>query len=295
LIRSAFELFAGPRTIYPVSVRAQIAELAEHLTPAERRVAEFVDREPDAVAFSTVTELAERADAGVATVARLAAKLGFDGFRSMQDAIRAEMTERLRPAAERIREPSPRDLVGQTLAVELANLRATLGAISSDDVDRAAAAIAKAKRSVMVLSGDASAGVARQIANDLSMLRPGVFVADGNPIALTRQTHEMGSVDVCVVLDLRRYETWVVETARQIHGQGVVIVALTDGPLSPLMPVATHAFVVAADSAGPFDSYVATLALGSALTTAVAGRLKGAAAERLDRLEKAWNVGGLLE
>ncbi len=96
-------------------------------------------------------------------------------------------------------------------------------------------------------------------------------------------------------MDLRRYETWVVETARHLHDHGVVLVAFTDGPLSPLMRIADHAFVVAADNPGPFDSYVATLALGSALTTAVAARLKGAAAERLERLERAWNTGGLLE
>jgi DNA-binding MurR/RpiR family transcriptional regulator len=278
-----------------VTVRGQISALADRLTPAERRVADVVDRDPDAVAFYTVTELAEQTGTGVATVSRLAAKLGFDGFRALQDAVRGEMTARLRPAVERIREPSPKDLVARTLAVELENLQTTLGSVATAELEQVAQVIARARGSVVVLSGDASAGVARQITSDLAMLRPGVVVADGNPVALARQLHELGPADVCLVLDLRRYEKWVVDTTRHLQARGVVIVAFTDGPLSPLAGLADHSFVVAAHSPGPFDSYVATLALGGALATAVAARLKIAAVDRLDRIEIAWNDGDLLE
>lgn len=277
------------------SVRMQLSGLADRLTPAERRVADVIDRQPETAAFATAAELAKLAESGVATVVRLAAKLGFDGFSAMQAVFRAELRERLRPAAQRIREPSPKDMVGRTLVVEMENLRATLGAVSTTELEQVAAVVAKAKGAVVVLSSDASAGVARQIVGDLGMLRSNVVLADGNPVALARQVHEFGPNDVCIVLDLRRYETWVVDTAKALHHAGVTIIAFTDGPLSPLVGVATYALFVSADSPGPFDSYVATLALAGALTTCVAGRLKGVAVERLDRLESAWNDLSLLE
>ena len=78
------------------------------LTTAERRVAEVVLARPQLVGFGTVADLAEAATAGVATVVRLAAKLGFDGFSALQASIQRDLARQLRPAAERIREPRRR-------------------------------------------------------------------------------------------------------------------------------------------------------------------------------------------
>ena len=66
------------------------------------------------------------------------------------------------------------------------------------------------------------------------------------------------------------------------------IVALTDSVLSPLVVVADHSFLVSADSPGPFDSHVGTLALLDVLVVAVAATDRERATERLDRLEAAW-------
>src|SRR5438874_3351033 len=114
-------------------VSAQIDAHLPALTPAERRVAAVVADDPEAVAFGTVADVARRAGASGATVVRLAAKLGFDGFVGLQAAVRDEMARRLRPASERIRRPAPGDVLGTALAVEMGNVAATLEA-----VDRAA-------------------------------------------------------------------------------------------------------------------------------------------------------------
>src|SRR3954471_11020786 len=74
------------------------------LTPAERRVADVVLTSPQSIAFGTVAEIALQAATSGATVVRLAAKLGYDGFSGLQSAIQDELGQRLRPAAERIRD-----------------------------------------------------------------------------------------------------------------------------------------------------------------------------------------------
>jgi len=65
-------------------VSAQIDAHLRQLTPAERRVAAVVADDPEAVAFGTVADVARRAGTSGATVVRLAAKLGFDGFVELQ-------------------------------------------------------------------------------------------------------------------------------------------------------------------------------------------------------------------
>ena len=57
-----------------------IAQRRDRLTAAERRAAEVIVRQPELVGFGTVATLAAEAGVGGATVVRLTAKLGLNGF-----------------------------------------------------------------------------------------------------------------------------------------------------------------------------------------------------------------------
>lgn len=271
-----------------VDVAARIGELSGSLTRSERLVAEVVLARPQLVAFGTVADLASAAGAGAATVVRLAAKLGFDGFTGLQASVRDDLGRQLRPAAERIREQSGGPLVEQLSAVERSNVQSSLSGVDAATLDIAARRLADQTARVLVLSGDASRGVAQQFAGDLGVLRDDVVLVDGNEIAVARHLALLRSTDVLVVLDLRRYERWVVDAARTAAAAGVWSVALTDSVLSPLAAVADATFVISAASSGPFDSHVGTLAVFNLFVAAVAEQLREVATTRLDRLEAVW-------
>jgi DNA-binding MurR/RpiR family transcriptional regulator len=277
-----------------MEVAERITESGTNLTPAERRVADVVLQRPQLVAFGTVAELASEAGSGAATVVRLAAKLGFDGFTSLQDAVQAELAHRLRPAAERIRQPVAADVVGRTMATELDNVQSTLEQADREAFDRTVAALSSRTARVAVLSGEASAGIAHQAVGELSLLREGVELVVGTEVAVVRAIALLGPGDACLVIDLRRYDRWVLEAARLAGERGVTLIALTDSALSPLALEADASFTVVAASAGPFDSHVATLALLNAMVAAVADRLRTSATDRLDRIEAAWRSAGAL-
>ncbi|MFM7045227.1 MAG: MurR/RpiR family transcriptional regulator [Ilumatobacteraceae bacterium] len=274
-------------------VAERIAGAGETLTPAERRVAEVVLEAAQLVAFGTVADLAAAATAGAATVVRLAAKLGFDGFTGLQRAVQLELAGQLRPAAERIREPVGDDLVGRHAHVEAANVAATLGAVTAETLDEAVERLAAAG-AVAVLTGDASTGVAQQIAADLGALRPAVELLSGNEVAVQRAVALLGPHDAVLAIDLRRYDRWVVDAARRLRDRGAWMLAITDSGLSPLAGAAQRSITVSAAGAGPFDSHVGTLALGNLLVAGVAERLRGSAVERIDRVEAAWREAGAL-
>ncbi|MGD9796243.1 MAG: MurR/RpiR family transcriptional regulator [Acidimicrobiia bacterium] len=271
-----------------------IAERAEQLTAAERRAADVVLSRPQVVAFGTVAELAATAGTSGATVVRLAAKLGFDGFTALQAVVQRDLGRKLRPAAERIRQPSPTDVVGRTAATELDNVQATLDAVDRELFATAADLLADTDRQVLVLSGEASRGVAIQVVTELTMLRDGVQMLDGSEVGVLRSLALARRDDVVLVIDLRRYERWVLETANRARQLGLHLLALTDSPLSPLSQLSDASFVVAASGAGPFDSHVGTLALLNAMVAAVADRHRSGATDRLDRLERAWSEWGAL-
>ena len=283
-----------PTTLRDVEVEERIGKAGASLTPAERRVAEVVLAQPQLVAFGTVADLAEAASSGAATVVRLASKLGFDGFTGLQASVQHALANQLRPAAERIREPAATDVIGRHQQLEMENVVTTLGALSAEAMADVVDHLADVSARVLVLSGDASLGVARQLVGDLCSLRDGVTVVDGNDVAVRRAVALARQGDVLMVLDLCRYDRWVIDAAKAARQNGVWIVAVTDSLLSPLASLAERTLTVAAAGGGPFDSHVGTLALANVLVAGVADRLRVHAADRLDRTEAAWRAGSSL-
>jgi DNA-binding MurR/RpiR family transcriptional regulator len=277
-----------------VEVASRIGEMSASLTNAERRVAEVVLQQPQLVAFGTVADLAATAGSGAATVVRLASKLGFDGFTALQASVQHDLARQLRPAAVRIREQAAGGAVATHLRLELENVRATLQDAPDDAVQAVVKVLSDVRTPVHVMSGDASRGVARQFADELDALRPGVSLLEGNEVRVRRELGLLRAREVVVALDLRRYDRWVVDGARTARSAGATIVAVSDSLLSPLSAVADHTLVVTAAGAGPFDSHVGTLALFNLVVAGVAERLRSVATERLESAEKAWTAAGAL-
>jgi DNA-binding MurR/RpiR family transcriptional regulator len=275
-------------------VEQRVRDAGPQLTAAERRVAQVVLARPQLVGFGTVADLAEAATAGAATVVRLAAKLGFDGFSALQASVQHDLALQLRPAAERIRELGGDQPITRHRAAELSNVQATLDAVDPDAMEAVVTLLADTDREVLVLSGDAERGVAAQFASDLSALRPGVAMVTGSDVGVRRQLALTAPGATLIVVDLRRYERWVLKAFEQAKGAGHTIVALSDGVLSPLAMGAHHSFAVSAASVSPFDSHVGTLALFDLLVGQAAERLKESAADRLERVEEAWAEGRAL-
>ena len=272
----------------------RIEEQAASLPPAERRVAEVVLGEPSVAAFATVAELGRRASTSGATVVRLADRLGYDGWVGLQSAVRREVDQQLRPAAVRIRERTTGDVLSATATREAANVHGTLDAVDRSQFLEAVRLLADRTRTVRVLAGSAQAGIGALLADALDLLRDDIVLVSGSPPTVTRLLAHTQPGDVLVAIDLRRYERWVLDAVATTVASDGVVVALTDSRLSPLAGPATIGFVVAAESAGPFDSHVGTLALTNALVTGVATRLRRPATDRLDRVESAWQHAGAL-
>jgi DNA-binding MurR/RpiR family transcriptional regulator len=268
-----------------------IADAATRFTPSERRVAEAVMADPKVVAFGTVAQLAETSGSSGPTVLRFAAKLGFDGFVELQASVQEEIADQLRPATQRIRERPLSDVIGRTLAADLENVRTTLGEVEPDDFRTAVDLLSDRRRQVFVIASEVSGGPGRLLAGQLDLLRDGVHEITGTPVKVSRDLVRIERDDVVVVVDLRRYERWLLEATARAADTGARLIAVTDGRLSPLADRADITFVIAARGVGPFDSAVGAMSLVHALVAAVAARLRRSATGRLDAVEDSWRAG----
>jgi DNA-binding MurR/RpiR family transcriptional regulator len=277
-----------------VEVAERIRVHSTSLTTAERRVAEAILHSPQSVGFGTVADLADSAKVGAASVVRLAAKLGFDGYSDLQASIQDDLMRQLRPAVERIDETLGDGPRSAHAAVELANVRATIEAADPRSIEQLTARLADLSRPVVMLSGDASAGVAAQFADQLQQLRDAVSIVSGSDVAVRRAIAVLPHDATAIVIDLRRYERWLLDAHASLRERGVWSAAFTDSILSPLAAQADVTFMLSAHSVGPFDSHVGTLALLNLIGAEVAGALRTSARNRLAAVEEAWSRHGSL-
>lgn len=277
-----------------MGVDERITTAAHRLTAAERRVAAVMTDEPETVAFGTVALVARRAATSGPTVVRLAMKLGYGGFVELQADIQRELSRLLGPARDRIREQPPADLLARVAEVEAHNVRRTLESVSAEQFDAVVDRLADPARAVWVLPGDVTEPVGSTLALRLAQLRSEVTLVGGSAVAAARVLAGLEPGDTLVAIDIRRYETWLVELTRWAAGVGAAVVAITDGPLSPLTAAAEEALPISAEGVGPFDSMTAGVALANALVAGVATRVRSVATSRLDRVEAAWTATGAL-
>lgn len=273
--------------VLPMSIKDFIAAASEKLTPTERRIAELVLEDPTLLAFGTVSDLADRADTSRPSIVRFATKLGFEGYTDLQSWIRDQLSLQLSSPSQRIRQQD-----GSTAPVRSAvedAIHQTFDALTEQRLLALSAPIAKA-RNIWILSGETSMAGAHVLHSGLSMIRPDVHLVVEHSTG--RELSSAAPGDTAVVFDFARYRRNSITTARALSDLGVNIVAITDGPLSPLAALTKTWCELKIPAVGPFDSSIPAVMAAELLVAQVVNQLGDRARKRIDRLESLWQATG---
>ena len=270
-----------------MSVSELIATVGQRLTPAERRIAEAVLEDPTRLAFGTVSDLAARVGTSHPTVVRFAAKLGFGGYAELQERARRDLSAQLSRPSERIRAQG--EQLGPARTAMGSSLERLFATVTREELGRLAAPLVRARR-IWILTGETSRAGALVLRSGLNMVRPGVHLVDEHDCGRDLSGAEPG--DAAVVFDFVRYRRHSIEAARALVAAGVDLVAVTDGPLSPLAELTETWCELEVPGIGPFDSSVPSVALAELLVARVARELRDEASARIDRIEDLWAATG---
>jgi DNA-binding MurR/RpiR family transcriptional regulator len=273
---------------------SRVGELVRHrlgsLSPAERKLARVLMASYPIAGLESVARFAERAGVSPPTVTRFITKLGFRGYPEFQEVIRHEVQSRLSSPLTRYRDEQGSrgtdSVLNDALEVSQHTLKATMDALSHRDVEETVELLADVRRRVMVLGGRVSSQLARYLAAQLHLLRPGVDVVDSERSAPAQQLIDLRKGDVLVVFDYRRYQADTIESARVAAAQGCNVVLFTDPWLSPASASARQVLVTSVDTVGPFDSLVGATAVVEAVIAAVLNRLGARAQARMQSLDR---------
>ena len=254
-------------------LRDSIIRVFPDMSNQLQRIARFALEKPHDLALGTVASVAEATAVQPSAMIRFANALGYGGFSEMQQVFRSHLVERSASYRERIDQmrrlqvngSSARDsvlhqLVGEAMG-ELGHLEDNIRATSF----RAAVKMISSAAHIHVLAQRRAFPVACYIAYALNQLELRTHLLDGAGGMLNESLRAIAADDVLVVASFRNYSPEVVAAAAECHRRGVPVLAITDGPLSPLKKVAKVCFDLGDDSSMPFRSLVAPLCLAQAL------------------------------
>jgi DNA-binding MurR/RpiR family transcriptional regulator len=271
-----------------MAVVDRIMSQADRLTATERKIATILAEEPQTIAFGTVAQVAQRAGTSGPSVVRLAVKLGYEGFVDLQAEVQSELAKQLGPARDRIRQRPPTDLISRVQGEEQDNVGRTLQGVDQKTLDRTAARLADHRHQVWIFPGTVTAPIGIVLASQIGQLRDGVTLLSGSEVTVSGSLAGLKAGDALVAIDITRYERSLVSMVHWARDRGANVSAITDSPLSPLVPGAVETFFISARAVGPFDSMIGGIALANLLGSAVATRLRDSATARLDAIELAW-------
>lgn len=260
------------------------------LSLAERKLARVLLASYPIAGLESVVRFAERARVSPPTVTRFITKLGFSGYPEFQETLRNEVQARLSSPVSRYRDNEAGrgtdSVLSDALEVATHNLKVTLDVLSHRDVNEAVELLADVRRRVMVLGGRVSAPLARYLAHQLHLLRPGIGLVDAERSTPAQQLIDMRKGDILVIFDYRRYQADTIESAQVTSAQGCNVILFTDPWLSPASAFARQVIVTGVDQVGPFDSLVGAMAVVEGVVAAVLNRLGPRAQSRMRNLEK---------
>ena len=260
-----------------------VAAVSSTLTPTEKRIAEAVLAEPTLLAFGTVSHLADRVGTSRPSIVRFATKLGFEGYTQLQEHVRSDLSHHISRPSERIRSAGDRIAPARTALNEA--IESVFEVLEGGRLAEMVEAVVRAEK-VWILSGETSQAGAHALHSGLSMVRPGVRSLEEHSFGT--DLSDAGPRDAAIVFDFHRYRRQVTIAARALADAGVSVVAITDGPFSPLVELADSWCQIKVPPVGPFDSSVPVVAICELLVAQVAKELYDDATNRIDRIEELW-------
>ena len=262
-----------------------IGSVSDRLTKTERRIAKAVLEEPTLLAFGTVSDLAARVGTSRPSIVRFANKLGFSGYTELQTHVRRGLSDHLSRPVDRIRSG---DYGAKGERAELVAAVETVFDVAAHGRFKEFSKRIVAADRVWVATGESSRAGAYALLSGLAMVRGGVRLIQAHNIA--SDLTDAGPCDVGVIFDFQRYRRAAVLSAETLSSLGATILAITDGPLSPLASMTEHWCQLSIPAVGAFDSSVPAVAAAELLVSQVTRDLKVGARERIDRIESLWDA-----
>ena len=262
----------------------------KRLSKSHRRIAECIVTHYDKAAFMTASKLGEYVGVSESTVVRFAAAIGYDGFPQLQKALQELIRHRL-TATQRLEmtgDMGHAQVLNKVLKTDIQNIRTTLDELDLATFDAVIESILQA-RNLYVLGLRASAPLAEFFGHYLNFIFPNVHTVTSGVSDVFEHIARISDEDVLIGISFPRYTSHTVKAMKFARSRGATLIAITDGPLSPLHAEANLCLMAKSDMASFVDSLAAPISLINALIVALSQRRRTQVTDYFDKMENIWS------
>lgn len=263
------------------SLRNEIAQRYDSLSPRLKQVASYVLDNPNDIALETLSVIAGRSDVQPSTIVRFAKVFGYGGASEMQRLFRDEIlaaapspsySERVRQFSERSNQTdwlSPHNVMHDFTESNIIALEHLRDAVRKEDLDRSIELMHGAH--TVYLAGVRRAfPVAAYLAYSLSHVEKRAFLLDGVAGMTSEQSWMLGPEDVVIAVSFRPYAQETVAVAETATANGSPLIAISDSRLSPVARDAAVCFEIKDAEVRQFRSLTASMCLAQTLVISYA-------------------------
>ncbi|WP_328875850.1 MurR/RpiR family transcriptional regulator [Streptomyces sp. NBC_00287] len=239
-----------------------------HLSPGQRRIAQYLIENITEAAFLSITDLAERVGVSQPSVTRFAGAVGFSGYPALREKLQSIALGALAGGAPEENSSNELQAAVDAEIDNLENLRRDFG--NPDQVIEVGLELSRSTP-LTILGLRISASLAEYVAYAARRIHPDVrLVTRGGSVAYDAllQSREAGGTWV-LAFSMPRHAQETLTAVRVARSAGLKVALVTDLALGPVADSADVVFATGTGSRLVFDSYAAPGVMAAALLQAM--------------------------
>lgn len=262
-----------PKTVEEFQTR--LVEITETSPKRLRQCADYVARNSEIIAVSTVAEMSDGAGVQPSAFIRFCQLMGFSGYSQMQRIFRENYSQRWPDYATRLEhlraggEDTPTALLADFVDAGRKSLENLAASLKPETLEQAVADIAQA-RVIHVIGLSRAFPVATYLAYALEKMDAPAMLH--GKLGNLDQRHAILPDDVLIAITFAPYTQETLDLANFAQAQGCRVVAITDALNSPLYQLGATVMAVSEEDVGDFRALTAPLSLAITLAVAVGAR-----------------------
>jgi len=258
------------------------------LGPKSERVVHLLATQAEFTSFASASAVAGRAGVDAATVVRTARALGFSGWPDLRLELRNRYLSSLR-ANEVLNEheDAASDPILHALRSDVDNVTLAIRTIDVAQVRAIAAAIAGARRTVVIASGS-FLGPAHHLVHSAGFMGLDVEFGIRGGTTLVNTLTRLGPGDCLVAINFWRLPREIRDATEIAGAAGATTCVLTDLRRSALTELADHVVTVPCEGTSHFPSLTASMAVVHAILAEITRGLGDQARDAMRATEDLW-------
>ena len=265
----------------------QLKNKISELTEAQRKVADYIIKNPVDVAFLTIEQLAGLVETSTTTIMRLTFSLGYSGYSEFQKGLQEILRNRADPKTRltaNLKDTTGSDLWVRCAENHIKNIQSTFEMNSSDSLQIILEMIISAKH-IYCTGVRSGLPVAQSLTYGLNRLLGNCDLVHADHFEWAERVHDFDSSVLVIATTFPRYARKVFEFVKAAKENDAKVISITDSYSSPLVKYSDAVLPCNVSSVAFHNSIIAPIFIADYIISAVAIHYPEKTKHRLDKLD----------